>query len=83
MLFSLNPRLGINSTWFSDATPFYTWYLAFATTGLFGLIVTNQVTAKYVKPKVAATGQVYVPEVTRADKLKAKKAAKKEAKKIN
>lgn len=44
--------LGINSIWFSSMTPFYIWYFSFAVTGLFGLIVTNQVTSKYVKPKL-------------------------------
>ena len=53
----------------------------FAVTGLFGLIVTNQVTTKYVKPKLA--GQTSWPVMTRAEKLKANKEAKKEAKKTN
>ncbi len=44
---------GMNSIWFSSTTPFYIWYFAFALTGVFGLIVTNQVTAKYVKPKMS------------------------------
>jgi cytochrome b-561 domain containing protein 2 len=43
--------LGIFSNWFSEATPFYIWYLAFALTSFLGLIVANQVTNKYVKPK--------------------------------
>ena len=44
--------LGIYSNWFSESTPFYIWYLSFALTGVLGLIVTNQVTAKYVTPKL-------------------------------
>jgi len=41
--------LGIYSNWFSKSTPFYVWYLCFAFTALLGLIITNQVTAKYVR----------------------------------
>ena len=45
--------LGINSNWFANQSGFV-WYLSFAFTALFGLIVTNQVTAKYVTPKLNA-----------------------------
>ena len=45
--------LGINSNWFANQSGFV-WYLSFAFTALFGLIVTNQVTAKYVNPKLNA-----------------------------
>jgi hypothetical protein len=44
--------MGINRLWFNDETPFYIWYLSFAVTALLGLIVTNQVTEKYVRPKI-------------------------------
>jgi cytochrome b-561 domain-containing protein 2 len=43
--------LGINSNWFADQSGLV-WYLSFALTALFGLIITNQVTAKYVTPKL-------------------------------
>ncbi len=43
--------LGVNSNWFANQSGFV-WYLTFALTAVFGLIVTNQVTAKYVKPKL-------------------------------
>lgn len=52
VLACLSLSLGIYSNWFSKSTPFYVWYLCFALTGLLGLIVTNQVTAKYVSPKL-------------------------------
>ena len=61
----------MNSIWFSEATPFYIWYFAFAFTGLFGLIVTNQVTAKYVKPRMS--GQAPPPVITVKDKKLIKK----------
>ena len=42
--------LGINTNWFANQSGLV-WYLSFALTALFGLIVTNQVTAKYVTNK--------------------------------
>lgn len=46
--------LGINSNWFANQSGLV-WYLSFAFTALFGLIVTNQVTAKYVSSKLNST----------------------------
>ena len=43
--------LGILSNWFSSSSPFYVWYFCFAITSVLGLMVTNQVIAKYVKQK--------------------------------
>ncbi len=62
----------MNSIWFSSATPFYIWYFAFALAGIFGLIVANQVTAKYVKPKMSQTAQIN-PVNARKDKKENKK----------
>ena len=42
--------LGINTNWFANQSGLV-WYLSFSLTALFGLIVTNQVTTKYVKNK--------------------------------
>ena len=48
--------MGIYKTWFSaEDSSFVTWYLCFAFTALLGLIVANQVTAKYVRPKSSAS----------------------------
>jgi hypothetical protein len=44
---------GIYKLWFNENTPFYIWYLCFAITAVLGLVVTNQVTEKYVRPKVS------------------------------
>ena len=54
VLACLSISLGIYSNWFSNETPFYIWYFCFALTAMLGLIVTNQVTAKYVKPKLSS-----------------------------
>ncbi len=55
VLACISLSLGIFSNWFSSSTPFYIWYLSFALTALLGLIVTNQVSAKYVRPKLNAS----------------------------
>ncbi len=52
VLICTSMTLGIYSNWFSNTTPFYVWYFSFALTALFGLIVCNQVTSKYVKGKL-------------------------------
>lgn len=48
VLACLSLSLGIYSNWFSQSAPFLLWYLCFAFTAMLGLIITNQVTAKYV-----------------------------------
>jgi hypothetical protein len=52
VLACLSISMGINKMWVKDDTPFYIWYMYFAVTALLGLIVTNQVTEKYVRPKI-------------------------------
>lgn len=65
--------MGIYKTWFSaEDSSFVTWYLCFAFTALLGLIVANQVTAKYVRPKssAAAAAAVQKPATRSSTKTK-------------
>ena len=52
VLACMSISLGIYSNWFSESTPFYVKYLCFAITAMLGLIVTNQITAKYVTARL-------------------------------
>lgn len=58
VLACMSISLGIYTNWFSESTPFYVGYLCFAITAMLGLIVTNQITAKYVTPKFNKNAQV-------------------------
>jgi cytochrome b-561 domain-containing protein 2 len=63
--------LGIYSNWFSNDAPFYLWYLCFAVTALLGLIITNQVMEKYVRPKINPSDlriNLKTSQSTKADK---------------
>ena len=69
--------LGINSNWFSSQTSFFVWYLTFAVTAMFGLVVTNQVKAKYVDPKLTITNQMSASALKKTLKREEAQAAKK------
>ena len=66
--------LGIYSNWFTSATPFYVWYLSFALASFLGLIISLQVTSKYVKPKQHSLSKAEL----KALEKQAKKASKKQ-----
>lgn len=72
VLACISISLGIYSNWFSNSTPFYVWYLCFALTALLGLIVTNQVTAKYVTPKLNPTKVNFKLSKNNKNKIKTK-----------
>lgn len=72
VLACISLSLGIFSMWFSENTPFYMYYLSFALTALLGLIVTNQVTTKYVKPKASAVNAALSQSHKHSDKKSSK-----------
>lgn len=77
VLACISMGMGIHKYWYADTdTPFYIWYLSFAFTGLLGMIVTNQVTARYVKPHLLRQQQqkkkvnsIQVPKKSAAKKI--------------
>lgn len=72
VLACLSISLGIYSNWFSESTPLYVGYLCFAITAMLGLIVTNQVTAKYVAGKLNMKREIPVLGDSRKNSKKAK-----------
>jgi hypothetical protein len=58
------------SNWFSSSSPFYVWYLCFAITSILGLMVTNQVIAKYVKTKATRAETVSEKDIKKQKKIK-------------
>ena len=60
--------LGILSNWFSSSSPWYVLYFCFAVTSFLGLMVTNQVIAKYVKSKPNTIGEVVKEQETKKQK---------------
>jgi hypothetical protein len=58
------------SNWFSSSSPFYVWYFCFAITSVLGLMVTNQVIAKYVKSKAIRTETVNEKDIKKQKKIK-------------
>ncbi|CAF0796281.1 unnamed protein product [Brachionus calyciflorus] len=73
VLACLSISLGIYSNWFSESTPFYVWYLCFAITAMLGLIITNQVTAKYVTSRMNSSQINFTTKKSKAiNKLKTK-----------
>lgn len=74
VLACLSIGLGIYSNWFTGNAPFYIWYLSFALTSFLGLIISMQVTSKYVTNRYNAGTNIKLDLAT--NKVKVEEAAK-------